>query len=90
MHNETTAKTIIERAAKAMQRRNRDGKPFRPVQDPLIQLAADLQDKSDRQAEEIERLNALVHSMSDRPDALAGEINDQSALSNAASETVEA
>ena len=63
MHDDTTTKTIIERATKAMQRRNRDGKPFRPVQDPLIQLAADLQDKNDRQAAEIERLKAELNAV---------------------------
>lgn len=61
MYNVETAQYIINRARKSLNRRIRDGKKARPVQDPLIELASeqgqrivDLDDDNTRLAEQVE------------------------------------
>lgn len=46
MHNDTATenKSILDRAIKARQRRDRDGKKQRPVTDALIEYAEELRD----------------------------------------------
>lgn len=88
MDNVTATKTIIDRAAKAMHRRNRDGKPFRPVQDPLIQAASDLQIVTTMQAAEIERLKADLVAISADRDALVISLDANASALNEANATI--
>lgn len=60
MYNVETAQSIIIRARKSLNRRIRDGKKARPVQDPLIELASEQIQRIADQDAKIAELEALI------------------------------